>query len=821
MAVNKPLPATPSQGTDDLGFFSERPLTARNKVNKYEMHEQPNRFTVALKGNEEYLALKSSDDERAVRNDSGKPQSDHRKPKHPPVQPTYYNSRLAPLRSNSSLPLAYHGEYQGVPLLEEAVATPVIAKRRNQLEAEMAGGFKQRGQSRPESESESADQLHIKAVILAEQKPKSKTKSRQKGKSKQRYNPRALPAPEPSQEPGKVLEKEKSQDVEQKQEQEHEHEHEQKQKQKQKHEHEPHEQKQKQKQKHEHEPVEQKKIESCSVAAHKPSQDKLPVERPKTSAVHTDSVADEMPRRPKTSHAPTRKAHLSKRRSKSSSALKESSQPLKEKSLPPIVARPATANQQDKQDAAAEKEPAKPLVPRQRPQTSVALSSSAAAEPEHVQARKRPGTAAPAVTAATINAKPHMQPETDTERMRPATTGQLDDPVGIRPLTKSQRKTRSRPTTSQMAPRPRTATQNKRDRRFSEWRAIHVQSLSRVDSILREAVGLDAKGTAGGRWSALLADAKPLPPINSGLGITINGAAGRTTQQRPETTYARMSTLRQRDDKPLEFLDHQDQKMLSKSLQDTVPRPHTTDATVDCQPAGKRPVSGKALQRANSMRPAGSRRPATSHAGRRQQQMSMYGSAARQIQLSRDESRRSRLFAEYEKLVGSKAHEDVDDEEGRTGDRSRSGLSTVSAVDQLEPVCNDGCGSSESAEATPKASLDNIAEEDEENSVVPDEPKEEVVEGRRAMEQPFRERPPTVHVRSSAELVPNEARLARRHSAANSHDNDNDNDNDDEDDALSVQQSQKRWTRMISMNQHLFKIQAIDNESTEASANSV
>ncbi|KAJ1816928.1 hypothetical protein LPJ75_001866, partial [Coemansia sp. RSA 2598] len=616
-----------------------------------------------------------------------------------------------------------------------------------------------------------------------------------------------------------------------------------------------------------------------SAAAHRPSTASTPSQRPKT-AVHIETLSDEMPKRPSTSHAKSRKSLSGKRRSKSSGAFKEKGPPLAEviaADLPPIVTRPempaaepeeSVAQQSDADPEAAEEVPARdslrpattsrlprqrpasahpssePPVPRQRPQTCVALS---AAEPEHAQARKRPGTAAPAVAA--INAKPYLRseipsqlPVTEEERARPATTGHLNDPISTRPATaKSQRKSHSRPTTSQTAPRPRTAVQNKRDRRYSEWRDIHVQSLSRVNSILREAVGLDAMGGAGSgsgasggsRWSALMTETEPLPlASSSGLGISIGGPASRSTQ-RPETTYARMSSsLRQRSDHSLSFLDH-DFETLSKSLQesasaaDDAPRPRTTDASFDCLPAVQRPISGKELQRASSVYSAGQQRPATSHSGRRQ--MSMYNPAVRQIQLSRDETRRSRLFAEYEKLVGSKdkPHDDDDDEDsGRAASRrshNRSGLSTVSAADQLDAACvEDSASSAESPDATPKVSLDNIAEEDEDDyaeakrrdemplpvssastiacePVVPGDPREEAFEGRRAMDQPFRRRPSTVHVRTSAELQPPVSRHARHHSASMRQ----------EDDVFSTQQSQKRWTRMINMNQHLFDVQAV------------
>ncbi|KAJ2703901.1 hypothetical protein FB645_003721 [Coemansia sp. IMI 203386] len=846
---------------------------------------------VALKVDEEFFSKQASSSNQQQQQQQ---HVDGRKTKHPPVQPTYYNSRLAPLRSNSSLPLAYHGEYQGVPLLEEAVATPVIAKRRNQLEAEMAPGFKSRSQSRPESESESTDHLRIKAVIQAEQKPKMRTKSktRQKRKSKRRSEPK----------PDQKHVSEQEQEQEQEQAQGDNQDQDQLQNQNAPDESVSELQEQ-QKQKHE--------SLGGAVVRSRSGVDSGSRRRPK-SAVHTEIAADEMPKRPSTSHAKARKSLSAKRRSKSSSAFKEMMRPpvdVDAVALPPIAARsvseelpreptpvaeeeaeekveaeaeaeakaglepdaqveveaeektdkgtetdllrapandgprpatanplskrrpasvrqspeaavprPATANPLAKQRPASVRQKPEPAVTRSRPQTCAAPASTDA---EHVQPRPRPGTAAPSVTA--ISAQPRPRPEAATrllleassERARPATTGHLNDTTSQRPATsKSLRKSRSRPNTSQQTPaRPRTAAAPmKRDRRHSEWRDIHVQSLSRVDSILREAVGLDGMSSSGNRWSTLVADAEPLPSTG-GLGISINGNNPRTAQ-RPETTYGRMSaSLRQQSGRSFAFLDH-DVETLSKSLQDAgtmadaAPRPRTTDDSRDPAAVPKRPYSGKESQRASSAYPAGHRRPATSHVGRRQ--MSMYNPAVRQIQLSRDESRRSRLFAEYEKLVGSKekAPEDEDDDED---DETRNGQ-----------VGADDSASSESPDATPKVSLDNIAEEDEDDfadsrrrndvsvptssaSTVACEPTEDVPEGRRAMDQPSRQRPSTVHFRTSAEELP-AARNARPHSASMQH---HDDDNGDDDGVFSRQQSQKRWTRMISQNQHLFDVQAV------------
>ncbi|KAJ1939022.1 hypothetical protein GGF37_004569, partial [Kickxella alabastrina] len=53
-----------------------------------------------------------------------------KKSRHPPVQPSYYNSRLAPARIPLS-PLAYHGEFQGVPIMEK-ISVPGLVKRSTQ-----------------------------------------------------------------------------------------------------------------------------------------------------------------------------------------------------------------------------------------------------------------------------------------------------------------------------------------------------------------------------------------------------------------------------------------------------------------------------------------------------------------------------------------------------------------------------------------------------------------------------------------------------------------------------------------------------------------
>ncbi|KAJ1844365.1 hypothetical protein LPJ73_005194, partial [Coemansia sp. RSA 2703] len=211
--------------------------------------------------------------------------------------------------------------------------------------------------------------------------------------------------------------------------------------------------------------------------------------------------------------------------------------------------------------------------------------------------------------------------------------------------------------------------------------------------------------------------------------------------------------------------------------------------------------------------------------------MSMYNPATRQIQLSRDEDRRSRLFAEYEKLVGSKSesHDDDDDDDIHAYGRQSTSRPTTTKSSKL--AMSDDSLDSDETDATPKVSLDNIAEEEEcaneEQDVDQDghtdlapsssaelseatfsrNSNEDVFTGRRALDQQYRPRPSSVYAKTSPSLL-NERELVRRpslrrgrHAYSTSLDS--------QDDVFSKQQSQKRWTQMLNKNQHLFDIQAV------------
>ncbi|KAJ2385873.1 hypothetical protein GGI05_004560, partial [Coemansia sp. RSA 2603] len=430
----------------------------------------------------------------------------------------------------------------------------------------------------------------------------------------------------------------------------------------------------------------------------------------------------------------------------------------------------------------------------------------------------------------------------DGSKTRPVTTGQLNDQTDRRPATsKSQRKSRSRPTTSQIPQRPRTAMQHGRDRPQSEWRDIHVQSLSRVDSILRAAVGLDSRigsrgSTSSSRRSTYVADTTEPVPTSNGLGITIpRGLPG--SQHRPETAYAYMATSLKQRSEPLSGSIELNMGSISHSFQDNSlsggQRPRTTGAATDSLAMSQRSSSRKENRRGNSMYTDGQRkqrqRPATSHSGR--QHMSMYNPATRQIQLSRDEDRRSRLFAEYEKLVGSKSesHDDDDDDDIHAYGRQSTSRPTTTKSSKL--AMSDDSLDSDETDATPKVSLDNIAEEEEcaneEQDVDQDghtdlapsssaelseatfsrNSNEDVFTGRRALDQQYRPRPSSVYAKTSPSLL-NERELVRRpslrrgrHAYSTSLDS--------QDDVFSKQQSQKRWTQMLNKNQHLFDIQAV------------
>ncbi|KAJ2790703.1 hypothetical protein GGI18_001632, partial [Coemansia linderi] len=106
------------------------------------------------------------------------------------------------------------------------------------------------------------------------------------------------------------------------------------------------------------------------------------------------------------------------------------------------------------------------------------------------------------------------------------------------------RKRNSIAPSTQPTRRPLTSLQDAHAKHYTEWRDIHVQSLSRVDSILREAVGLRASGPS--RWSAcaspLQGSEEPVAPPHSGLGITVSQSKSlppsREASSRPQTAAA-------------------------------------------------------------------------------------------------------------------------------------------------------------------------------------------------------------------------------------------------------------------------------------------
>ncbi|KAJ2787085.1 hypothetical protein GGI15_001018 [Coemansia interrupta] len=762
MAVNKPLPATPGIGADELVFIPERPSTARHKSNNT------------------------------------------KRPKHPPVQPSYYNSRLAPLRSNSSLPLplAYHGEYQGVPIIDDVATTPVLTKRRTNVDNE--------------SESDAGPSAGLHSAPLAiPNKPKERSYQIE---SEQESDPECDQGP-----------------------------------------------------RHQSEPE----------SAPNPQSRGRSKRRSKPSA---EASADAISKRPSTSHGKTRKSSKNKRSSKAKSRsvaetvlpempvlktppalVAEANEPTASSEGPEETAPTNAGNEASELEAPAEL-PTPPLstearpstaaplveqrVARPRPLTALAGSSKPRARPqtvnlasEPVKTKHRPETAGPTVSVP--KSKPKARPATitqmDASKMRPVTTGQLTDSTDRRPATsKSQRKSRSRPTTSQFPQRPRTAMQPGRDRPQSEWRDIHVQSLSRVDSILRAAVGLDSRGgsrsSSSSRRSTYVADTSEPLPTNNGLGISIpRGPSG--SQQRPETAYTRMTnSLKQRSgllssptELSMESVSHSFQDISLSSGQ----RPRTTGATFDAPAMPQRSSSRKEVRRGNSVysdeqQQQQRQRPATSHSGRRQP-MSMYNLAPRQIQLSRDEDRRSRLFAEYEKLVGSKSKSLDDDDDDDDDDElcvfERQSVSRPTTTKSSKLALSDDSLDSDETDATPKVSLDNIAEEEEEvdkdghtdfapsssaelsEATFNRNSNEDVFASRHAMDQESRPRPSSVYVKSSPSLLEGKE-LGRRPSIQQSR-HAHSNSLHSPKDVFSKQQSQKRWTQMLSKNQHLFDIEAV------------
>ncbi|KAJ2416696.1 hypothetical protein GGI10_000766 [Coemansia sp. RSA 2530] len=409
------------------------------------------------------------------------------------------------------------------------------------------------------------------------------------------------------------------------------------------------------------------------------------------------------------------------------------------------------------------------------------------------------------------------------------------------------RKRNSIAPSTQPTRRPLTSVQDAHAKHYTEWRDIHVQSLSRVDSILREAVGLRASGPS--RWSAcaspLQGSEEPVAPPHSGLGITVSQSKSlppsREASSRPQTAAAAanqgMYSLFASNASTSAFGGQGDPAR-------ALPRPNTSSSYLstsvsrpsllgNSRRSGESAVSGtddastarpvrahtaSSLDRPHSEARGESMylpnqvpRPATTHGNRRQ--MSMYNPSIRQLRLSRDEARRSRLFAEYEKLMGSKdSGEENDEGEGEDEDD----VVTTDDIDEdavLVGLPMEGG----------QGSLDDISEEAEyefanyEPSSVDDvvtggpfseetaaPPQQTSLVDKRKPIYAARPRPATVFGLSGPTL-----REARNNQATSLYSSG---------DILSRKQTAKRWSRTLIQNQHLFRAQTIadqlDLEST-------
>ncbi|KAJ2316434.1 hypothetical protein IWW52_003650, partial [Coemansia sp. RSA 2704] len=404
---------------------------------------------------------------------------------------------------------------------------------------------------------------------------------------------------------------------------------------------------------------------------------------------------------------------------------------------------------------------------------------------------------------------------------RPATSAQMTNSGDRcrRPATQSGSSGSSRSgtnigATAQSVQRPRTSAQTMQTRPHSEWRDIHVKSLNRVDSILREAVGLGQTGA--NRWTVYA------PAENSGLGISMQqpGSYSELKQRpgpcRPGTAHAHFGSQRrgQMGESTLDLLQPfapaVGQRMGSDAA-GTPARPSTSSARLgraglvglDGQygehggsVVGSRPTrmhDGVGGNRVASMYIPSQRTVAT-HEVRRQ--VSMYYPSCRPIQLSRDEARRSRLFAEYEQLVAPKDSDEGADDDEDDDDDDDDGPDS--------PTGGQGSGKAQGIPFArgPSRGLEDISEEVEEafssfEDVIDTlRSSSEDPRGKRASVYVDRARPTTAQPGGSSDTWRQQERGARTMSMYAKAD------------LFSKQQTEQRWSRMINQNQHLFTAHA-------------
>ncbi|KAJ2650574.1 hypothetical protein IWW40_002311 [Coemansia sp. RSA 1250] len=370
-----------------------------------------------------------------------------------------------------------------------------------------------------------------------------------------------------------------------------------------------------------------------------------------------------------------------------------------------------------------------------------------------------------------------------------------------RSYTRDKAESVSRPQSRQ---RPRTSAQTMQPRPLTEWRDIHVKSLNRVDSILREAVGLSQ--APPNRWSVYTSVDTQVQADRSGLGILLSRQQeGAELKQRPGTAHGQYGLQSQSYNYAsgnASLLQPFVTSAAEGSSSRSMARPSTSSARLgsaaqlsfaEAAPVSRRnPGLGSLVQhRESGNRVTSMYIPSQRASYGVQRQMSM---CSRPIHLSRDESRRSRLFAEYEQLVATKDSDEADDEvqgslsQDETSDDEGAQSNSVEVETPLE---KNGV----SFVKPPTAGLENINEEAEEGF----SSYEDVVETLRTSRESPRgkrtsmyigsPRPSTAHVRTDTIQQRNLRTLSVQA------------------DLFSKQQTEQRWSRIISQNQHLFGAQ--------------
>ncbi|KAJ2446586.1 hypothetical protein GGF42_005654, partial [Coemansia sp. RSA 2424] len=366
--------------------------------------------------------------------------------------------------------------------------------------------------------------------------------------------------------------------------------------------------------------------------------------------------------------------------------------------------------------------------------------------------------------------------------------------------------------------RPLTSMQEMHAKHYTEWRDIHVQSLSRVDSILREAVGLRPSNPS--RWSACASPHQgpedPASPPHSGLGISVSqntstsafgapppppSSSDYYSPSRPNTASAYLSTP---TSKPSSHLDSYQYSQGSAA--------QSADAatTSTARPARSRTASSLSRPhgdtRGTSMYLANQApRPATTHGMRRQ--MSMCSPSVRQLRLSRDEARRSRLFAEYEMLMaarGSGEENDDDDDDDDTAtideiddDAVLVGMPMECGQGSLDDISEDAEYEFANYEPSP---VDEVVirepRKDDEKEAPRTQPQLTPLVDKRKPIYAARPRPATVFGLAGPTL-----REVRDNQATSMYSSSVD--------IVSKRLAEKRWSRTIIQNQHLFRAQTI------------